>query len=540
MQDYWWKDAVIYAIDVERFSDGNGDGIGDFPGLLSKLDYLADLGVTCIWLLPFYPSTNRDNGYDITDHLRVDSQYGVFEDFLACVRGAGERGIRIIVDLVTHHTSDAHPWFQASRHDPGSPFRDFYYWTDHPPPTPPGKGTIFPGEESGVWTYDELADAFYHHRFYHFQPGLNHSNPRVVAQIEEIIDLWMSFGISGFRVDAASHMIENPLGPHPVDESHSVLRRLYRHVTEGRPETLMMGEVDESHDKLAGFFDGEQLNMMFNFLLNNYLTLALASEEAEPLMRGVGMLPAPPLNGQWANFLRNLDEADLERLSPEERETVEKAFAPEKKMRIYGRGIRRRLAPMMRGDERRLKMAYSLLFSLPGAPVIPYGDEIGMGEDLSQEGRSAVRPPMQWTAGRNGGFSSAQKAKLVRPMVDSGPFAYRKVNVEAQKERPDSLFNFIKTLSRLRLEHPEIGAGHCELMDSGSNAVAALRYQPGEAMLLTLHNLSGRPAETDLVLGDAPPPRFETMIGAEIPPAEGGRLKATLEAYDTRWILVRR
>ncbi|WP_137388733.1 alpha-amylase family protein [Rhodoligotrophos defluvii] len=540
MPELWWKDAIIYGIDVERFHDGNGDGIGDFQGLISKLDYIADLGVTCVWLLPFYPSNNRDNGYDITDYFRVHTRYGTFEDFLAFVRRAGELGLRVILDLVVHHTSDHHPWFQAARHDPKSPYRDFYYWTDHPPPARPGKGPMFPGEEKSVWTYDELAGAYYHHRFYRFQPGLNHSNPKVLAQIEEVVDYWLSFGVSGFRVDAASHMVERPIGPEPVDKSHAVLRHLYHHTVTRKPDVLLMGEVDETPERLKDYFDGEQLNMMFNFLLNNYLILALASEKAEPVRRAIDMLPPVPLSGQWANFLRNLDEADLERLAPEEMEVVNKAFAPKPEMRIFGRGIRRRLAPMLQGNKQRLKMAYSLLFSLPGSPVIVYGDEIGMGEDLSQHGRNSVRTPMQWSAAKNGGFSSAPNNRIIQPAVEDGPFSYKSVNVELQQSRPDSLLNFIKQLAAARLAHKEIGTGFVEFLESSSEQVLVHRYPPGETALVIMHNLSGKEAPVDIKLGISAQPRHEPILGGDIPDPVEGRLHLKLEPYGFRWIRVHR
>jgi maltose alpha-D-glucosyltransferase/alpha-amylase len=536
MRDFWWKDAIIYGVDVERFCDGDGDGVGDFKGLTSKLPYLTELGITCIWLLPFFPSTDRDNGYDITDYYRVDSKYGMFEDFLQFIRRAGEHGIRVVLDLVTHHTSNEHPWFQSARHDKQSPFRDYYVWTDHPPPVAPGKGTIFPGEENSVWTYDQIANAFYHHRFYHFQPGLNHQNPRVQEEIEKIIDFWMSFGISGFRIDAASHMIEQPLEPEgKADPSHAVLRHIYQHTTARKPDALLMGEVDEDPDQLKRFFDGEQLNMMFNFFLDNYLILALAEERAEPIERALHSLPKPPGNGQWANFLRNLDEADLERLKPEELEFVLKKFAPKEEMRIFGRGIRRRLAPMLDGDIRRLRLAYSLLFSLPGAPVICYGDEIGMGEDLSQQGRNAVRTPMQWTAGKNGGFSKAPNAQCVLAPVDDGPFGFKKVNVEAQRNDPESLLQFIQKLAQLRRSEIQIGEGNCHFLRSDSPHVLAHRYHSGDDALVVVHNLSGKTVPVTVELDAAVHFRLEPLLGGDLPPYDEGRLVLELEPYGFRW-----
>nr|CAD6437826.1 alpha-amylase [Rhizobium sp. Q54] len=536
MIDYWWKNAVIYGVDVERFYDGNGDGIGDFLGLTEKLDYIRGLGATCIWLLPFFPSTDRDNGYDVTDYFRVDSRYGEFDDFLTFVRAAGERSMRIIVDLVTHHTSSEHPWFQSARHSLDSPFRDYYVWSDHPPPTAPGKGPMFPGEETSVWTFDEVARSYYYHRFYNFQPGLNHRNPAVISEIERVIDFWMSFGISGFRVDAASHMIEDPLDPEgAVDPAHSILRKIYGHVTKRKPDAVVLGEVDEDEGKLKTFFDGQQLNMMFNFFLDNYLLFGLAQKKAEPIRDALSRLPPPPMNGQWANFLRNLDEADLERLTPEHMQVVLNEFAPEQDMRIFGRGIRRRLAPML-GDPARLRMAYSLLFSMPGAPLICYGDEIGMGEDLSQSGRNSVRMPMQWTKGRNGGFSAASKARLSQPVIEQGSFSIRQVNVQAQIEDENSLLSLIRRLSMLRRTHRALGDHDCQLLQADSNRVLAHAYQGPDNEIVVLHNLGDRREKTVIhldALKSTPP---EILLGTEVEAPQSGRMRVDLEPYGFAWL----
>jgi len=536
MTESWWKNAVIYAVDVERFYDGNGDGVGDFKGLTSKLDYIAGLGVTCIWLLPFYPSTGEDNGYAVTDYFRIDSRFGLFEDFLDFVHRAGEYGIRVIIDLVVHHTSDQHPWFQAGRHNEKSRYRDYYVWAHHPPPPEPGRGTIFPGEEETVWTYDEEARAFYHHRFYHFEPGLNHANPDVQDEIMRIMDFWLSFGIAGFRVDAASHMLENPLSPpSEAEEIPDVLRQMYKRATTFKPDVVMLGEVDETPQKLEEFFDGSRLNMMFNFLLDNYLILALAEERAEPIYRGLTLLPQAPLNGQWANFLRNLDEADLERLKPEELETVLRIFAPDENMQIYGRGIRRRLAPMLRGDEQRLKMAFSLLFSMPGSPLIVYGDEIGMGEDLSQKGRNAVRSPMQWDGSENGGFSKAAKSQLVQPVIRDGPFGCKRVNVKEQQDRQDSLLSFITKLTQFRRMHPQVQGGAYNLLACTSEHVLALHYKSEYTPLVILHNLKGKKVtvEIDLPLDVGP---LSSLFDGGAPEFSEGRLRMELEAYDIMWL----
>jgi maltose alpha-D-glucosyltransferase/alpha-amylase len=539
VEQCWWKNAIIYGVDPERFYDSNADGIGDFPGLTEKLPYIAGLGFNCIWLLPFFPSPNRDNGYDIADHYRVDTRYGTLTDFVEFVRRAGEQGIRVVVDLVAHHSSDQHPWFQSARYDGTSPFRDYYVWSDQPPPPPPGKASMFPGQEDSVWTFDEVARSYYYHRFYNFQPTFNHRNPALVDELNRVMDFWMSFGIAGFRVDAASHLVENPLDPDgKIDPSHTILRNLYGHVTRRNSDAVMLGEVDEDEEQLATFFDGEQLNMMFNFFLDNYLLFALASGSAAPIREALSRLPPPPRNGQWANFLRNLDEADLERLEPDQRELVLDAFAPRQDMRIYGRGIRRRLAPMLR-NAARLKMAYSLLFALPGAPVICYGDEIGMGDDLTAEGRNAVRSPMQWRKGRNGGFSKAPKSALTQPLVETGPYGYAQANVEAQEDDPDSLLELIRRLIALRREHRIIGEQDCQLLFCDQEAVQAIAYRGTDETILAIHNLSDKAVNVSIksdLLPDAAP---EMLLGEAVSEFQKARMTLALKPHDFRWLVWR-
>jgi maltose alpha-D-glucosyltransferase / alpha-amylase len=494
MNDLWYKQAIVYAVDVRTFCDSNADGWGDFPGLTQKLDYLHDLGITCLWLLPFYPSPNRDNGYDISDYLTIDPRFGTLEDFETFLHAAGERGIRVVLDLIVNHTSDQHPWFQAARRDPGARFRDYYVWTEQPAPT--DQPTIFPGEESSVWTYDQRASAYFFHLFYHFQPDLRIANPDVRDEIRRILDFWLSLPVAGFRVDAASHMIEDKGLPGTAPEnSHGVLKELHGFVAERRPGTVLIGEADVPLSHIADFFgDGDELNLIFNFLLDNDLMLALASESAEPVARCLRELPAVSEKGQWLNFLRNLDELDLERLSDDEREQVYQAFAPEENMRIFGRGIRRRLAPMLggdQGDQRRLRMAFSLLLSMPGTPVIVYGDEIGMGDDLALEGRSSVRTAMQWSAEKNAGFSDAEAGQLIRPAVTEGPFGYKRLNVDQQLADPDSLLSWMKGLVTARRDCYEFGMGNCQVLSTDEPRVLLHLCDWQGSRLLAIHNLCG-------------------------------------------------
>ncbi|WP_447978589.1 alpha-amylase family protein [Candidatus Nitrospira bockiana] len=534
MSGLWYKNAVFYAVDVATFQDTNGDGVGDFPGLLSRLDYLADLGVNAVWLLPFYPSPVRDNGYDVTDYYRVHPRCGTLDDVIEVVHAAGERGIRIILDLVADHTSNEHPWFQAARRDRGSRFRRYYVWSDAPPPVPPERGPIFSGSESSVWTYDDLAAAYYYHRFYHFEPDLDPGNPEVRDEIKRVMDFWLSFGVSGFRLDAASHMIE-PKGEEPrPDQPHTILKDLRSALSQRRPDAVFLGESDVPAEQLRAFFgEGDELQLLYNFLLANHLFLAFARRRAEPLARVLRLLPPLPEAGQWVNFLRNLDELDLERLTDAEREEVYRAFAPEPTMRIFGRGVRRRLASML-GDRRRVEGAFSLLFSLPGTPLLIYGDEIGMGEDLSLEGRNAVRTPMQWSAERHAGFTRAATPRLVRPVIEDGPFGYRRVNVVDQDKDPASLLNQVKRLIRIRHECPEWAWGDPEIVTTDEPAVFAhrVRWQRGE--LLAVHNLSDQVIRVTLDLGGPLRRPVPLLVGGTEAVGDPAR-PIELEGYGYRW-----
>jgi maltose alpha-D-glucosyltransferase/alpha-amylase len=531
----WYKNAVFYGLDVATFQDSNGDGIGDFPGLSRRLDYLTNLGVTCIWLLPFFPSPDRDNGYDVMDYFSVDPKLGTFDDFLAFVRGAGQRGLRVMIDLVMDHTSDRHPWFQAARRDRHSRYRRYYVWTDAPPPTEPGKKNIFPGEESSVWTYDEIAGQYYYHQFYHFEPDLDVVNPHVQEEVKRVIDYWLSFGVSAFRVDAVSHMIE----PHETMPSvathdpHYILRDLRAYTSARRADCALLGEADVEPEELRSFFgDGDEMHLLYNFLLNNFLFLTFATGQAEPLQRCLRLLPSPPENGQWVNFLRNLDELDLERLSDEERDAVYQAFAPDEDMRIFGRGIRRRLAPML-GDRRRLESAFSLLFSLPGTPLLVYGDELGMGEDLSLEGRNAVRTPMQWSRERQAGFSTASREELPAPVISGGPFSYKAVNVADSEADPDSFLNWVKRLIFLRRQCPEWGWGSCHVVSSGEPGVFAHQAERNGRRLFAVHNLTDKAAV--IRLDREPDTRLIPLFSNRPALTEPDSGKLELEAYGYRW-----
>jgi maltose alpha-D-glucosyltransferase/alpha-amylase len=538
--DEWYENSFIYGIDVERFADSDGDGRGDFGGLIERLDYLSDLGVDCLWLLPFYPTPDRDNGYDVTDYCGVDDRVGSFGDFAAFLEAVEDRGIRVLVDLPLNHTSDQHPWFRKARegHDR---YRDYYVWTDDPESADVGAEQIFPGQERSLWSYDERADAYYFHRFYDFEPELNFANPDVREEARKIMRFWLRLGVDGFRLDAANHMVEpGSVESAEPEDPHGVLREFRAFVTERRSDAVLLGEVDEPPDHLSEFFgDGDELHMLFNFLLDNYLFLGLARERPDPIIEGVRLLPPTPPGCQWANFLRNLDELDLERLTEPERRDVFEAFAPEEDKRIFGRGIRRRLAPMLDGDQRRIELSFSLLFSLPGSPVLVYGDEIGMGDDLSLHGRTAVRTPMQWSDESNAGFSDAPPDDLTCPVIDDGEFGYERVNVADQRDDPDSLLGRVRRLVRARQENPEFGSAGFDLVETDAPEVMVHRCASDENAVVAIHNLSDESVEAEFELPGSS--RLVDVFENDLyEPVEGGTYEFDVEPYGHRWLRVGR
>jgi maltose alpha-D-glucosyltransferase/alpha-amylase len=480
--DLWYKDAVIYELDVRTYQDGDGDGVGDFRGLLQRLPHLAGLGVTCLWLQPLYPSPNKDGGYDITDYYGIDPRLGTLGDFVEFMHQAGERGIRVIIDLVVNHTSDQHPWFQAARKGRRSPYRDYYIWSEEEPKDLQS-GVVFPGVQDGVWTYDEVAGAYYYHQFYDHQPDLNIANPQVREEICKVMGFWLELGVSGFRVDAAPFLGGDPTsGDAKSEELYEYLEEFRQFCSWRRGDAIFLAEANVPAEEVLDYFGyGPQIHMLFSFLVNQHLFLALARQDPAPLVGILKRLPKLPATGQWANFLRNHDELDLGRLSAGGREEVYADFAPDEDMRAYGRGIRRRLAAMLRGDRRRVELAYSLLFSLPGTPVIRYGDEIGMGDDLSLVERASVRTPMQWSSEENGGFSTAPRQQLFKPVITGGDYGYERVNVAVQQRDAGSLLNWMERLIRVRKGCPEFGRGRLTALERREPGVLLHRCEWGAA-----------------------------------------------------------
>ncbi|HSJ92241.1 MAG TPA: alpha-amylase family protein, partial [Ilumatobacter sp.] len=491
--DLWWQTASIYCVDVEKFSDSDGDGIGDFRGLAERVEHLDRLGVTCIWLMPFYPTADRDDGYDITDYYSVDPRLGTLGDFVEFMRTARNRGIRVIADLVVNHTSDQHPWFRASRSSPDDPHRNWYVWRDEIPDDGP-QGVVFPGSQRGVWTKDRTAGQYYLHRFYSHQPDLDITNPEVRDEIARILGFWMELGLSGFRVDAVPFLLETDgvADPTTIDDPHDFLRDLRAFMGRRNGESVLLGEVNLPYQELPAYFgdDADELTMCFDFPGMQAMYLALAREDASPLAHALRDRPEPPADGQWANFVRNHDELTLDKLTRSEREEVFAAFGPEADMQIFDRGLRRRLPPMLGGDLDRIKMVYSLLYSLPGTPVLFYGEEIGMGENLDVPGRLAVRTPMQWSPGPTAGFTTADPDRLITP-VPGGAFGPDAVNVADQLHDPDSLLTWMQHLNRAFRSCPALGMGAVTVLDVTAPAVLAHQLVLDDDVVVALHNLSG-------------------------------------------------
>ena len=536
IEDRWYKNAVIYSLEVETFLDANGDGVGDIEGLIRRLEYLQYLGVDAIWLGPFHPSPNRDNGYDVTDFYGVDPRHGSSGDFVELVQQAKKHGLRVLMDLVVNHTSNEHPWFQAARAGREANRRSWYVWSKKRPKHW-RQGMVFPGVQERTWTFDRKAREYYFHRFFEFQPDLNTTDPEVRREICRIMGFWLALGVSGFRVDALPFIIEEVLTDTTKYPQHfEYLTELRQFVQWRKGDAVLLGEANVLPDETTPFFgeDGDRIHMMFNFFVNQHLFYALATHDIGPLVEALRATLDVPPTAQWAHFLRNHDELDLGRLTEKQRERVFARFAPDKHMQLYGRGIRRRLAPML-GDREHEELAYSMLFSLPGSPVIRFGDELRMGDDLSLEQREAVRTPMQWANEPHGGFTTSKKP--VVPVIEHGVWSYEHVNVEAQRRDPSSFLSWMARMIRIRKECPEIGFGRCTVLDAGAESVLGLRFDWRGHSVVTLHNFAARPREARLRLG-----REDKRLSDLVEPVElqvrAGRFAIPLDALDYRWFRI--
>jgi trehalose synthase len=541
--DLWWKNAVIYCLDVETFLDWDGDGCGDLRGLTERVDYLAGLGIDCLWLMPFFPSPNRDDGYDIMDYYGVDPALGNLGDFVRLIRAAKDRGIRVIIDLVVNHTSDRHPWFREARAKPSSPLRDFYVWRDEPGEQP-DKEPVFPDAEDSIWSWDEKAEQWYLHHFYSHQPDLNITHPAVRDEIAKVAGFWLQLGVDGFRVDAVPYLLETGGVDGDVDlDPHAFLKEFRLFASRRRGDALLLGEVNLPHGELEAYFgdeQGDEVQMLFNFPLMQRLHLSLARGDAGPLADAIRKTPRISDDCQFANFVRNHDELQLNQLSDEERGAVFEEFGPEEEHQLYGRGLRRRLPDMIDGDPRRMRLAYSLLFSLPGTPVLFYGEEIGMGENLDIPDRMSVRAPMQWTDEKNGGFSSAPPSRLRRPVVE-GRFGPLAVNVAAQREDPDSMLNWLERVIRRRRETPEIGWGDWTVLETDASAVLAHRCDWEGRSVVAVHNLGAEPCVARIELGEVPEGgALHDLLegGGATEELEASSIDLKLDGYGFRWFRI--
>jgi maltose alpha-D-glucosyltransferase/alpha-amylase len=539
IEDLWYKNAVIYALNVDSFMDGNGDGCGDFEGLTRRLSYLESLGVDAVWLGPFQTSPNRDNGYDIADFYSVDKRFGSNGDFVEFMSHAKSRGIRVLIDLVVNHTSDQHEWFRDSRSDEDAPKRDWYVWSKARPKNWK-QGMVFPGVQKTTWTRDAEAKAYYYHRFYDFQPDLNMDNNDVRTEVRRIMGYWLQLGVAGFRVDAVPFVIEgSPDASGRKPPTHFEYLEQMRSFLEWRTSgAIMLGEANvlpPEHKKYFGMH-GDGIHMMFNFYVNQHLFYALASGDARPLAKALVATRSLPPSAQWVNFLRNHDELDLGRLTDEQRAKVFERFGPEPSMQLYDRGIRRRLAPML-GERAHIELANSVMFSLPGTPVVRYGDEIGMGDDLRLKERECARTPMQWSSERNAGFTSADDP--ARPVISSGPFGCGEVNVEKQRRDPDSLLNWTASMIRLRKECPEIGWGEWSLVATGSSSILGICYEWRGNAVVVLNNFSSRPQQAKFSLQNPRDGRLTNLlVNEELRADKAGKYTVALESFGYRWYRV--
>ncbi len=499
----WYKDAVIYQLHVKSFMDANNDGVGDFAGLISRLDYIASLGVTAIWLLPFYPSPRRDDGYDIADYRGVHPDYGTLADAKRFVAAAHERGMRVITELVINHTSDQHPWFQRARHaKPSSVHRDFYVWSDTDQKYA-GTRIIFVDTQRSNWTWDAEAGAYYWHRFYSHQPDLNFDNPRVLKEVLAVMRYWVAIGVDGLRLDAVPYLVEREgTNNENLPETHAVLKQLRAELDTSSPDRMLLAEANQWPEDTKDYFGaGDECHMAFHFPLMPRMYMAIAREDRFPITDILRQTPDIPTNCQWAIFLRNHDELTLEMVTNSERDYLWETYAADRRARL-NLGIRRRLAPLLERDRRRIELMNYLLFSMPGTPVIYYGDELGMGDNIHLGDRDGVRTPMQWSPDRNGGFSRADPASLVLPPIMDPLYGYEAVNVEAQSRDPHSLLNWTRRVLAVRRQHHSFGRGSFRLLYPKNRKILAFLREYQQETLLCVANLSRTPQAVELELAE--------------------------------------
>jgi maltose alpha-D-glucosyltransferase/alpha-amylase len=508
----WFKDAVIYELPIKSFFDSNDDGVGDLRGLLFKLDYVQSLGVNCLWLLPFFVSPLRDDGYDIAEYLKVHPSYGSVEEFRMVVEAAHARGLRVVIELVLNHTSDEHPWFQrARRAPPGSLERDFYVWSDTERKYADAR-VIFSDTEQSNWTWDPIARAHFWHRFFHHQPDLNFENPAVLQEIFGVMDFWLQMGVDGFRLDAVPYLVEREgTTCENLPETHAILKAIRRHIDERWPNRMLLAEANQHPGEVRAYFgDGDECHMAYHFPVMPRLFMALHLEERDPIVDVMRQMPAIPESCQWALFLRNHDELTLEKVSEDERDYMYLAFSADPQARLNA-GIRRRLAPLLNNSRRRIELLTSVLLSLPGTPIIYYGDEIGMGDNTQLGDRNGVRTPMQWSRDVNAGFSRASPERLYSPVIVDPVNGYQAVNVEAEELEPGSLLNWMKNMIRLRRMFQVFGRGGIEFLEPANHKVLAYVRRYRDEIVLIVANLARTPQPVEIDLS-----AFDGFVGVEM------------------------
>jgi maltose alpha-D-glucosyltransferase/alpha-amylase len=494
----WYKDAVIYQLHVRTFCDSDADGVGDFSGLTQRLDYLQELGITAIWLLPFYPSPLRDDGYDISDYTSVNESYGSLEDFKAFLTAAHNRGIRVIIELVLNHTSDQHPWFKEARSSRENPKRDWYVWSDTDARYR-GVPIVFVDTESSNWAWDPISKSYYWHRFFSHQPDLNFDNPAVFEAIWDIMKFWLDLGVDGFRLDAVAFLVERE-GTlcENLPETHAIVREIRKRLDISYPGTMLLAEANQwPADVRAYFGDSDEFHAAFHFPLMPRMFMAVKLEDRKPIIEILEQTPEIPDGCQWFIFLRNHDELTLEMVTDVERDYMYDEYAMDKTMRI-NRGIRRRLAPMMNNDRRRIELLNGLLMSLPGTPIVYYGDEIGMGDNIYLGDRNGVRTPMQWNGRRNAGFSLADPERLYAPVISNDVYGYQAVNVESQERSEHSLLQWMKALIQVRNAFRVFSRGTIQFLNPSNHRVLAYIRQSGGEMVLVVNNLSNSAQAVEL------------------------------------------
>ena len=540
-QPLWYKDAIIYQLHVRAFYDSNGDGIGDFRGLIQKLDYIQGLGVTAIWLLPFYPSPLKDDGYDIADYNSIHPSYGTLDDFQTFLDEAHRRNLRVITEAVVNHTSDQHPWFQEARSSRDNPRRNWYVWSDTDDRFR-GVRIIFVDTEMSNWAWDPISKSYYWHRFFSHQPDLNFDNPEVREAVWGVLRFWMEMGVDGMRLDAVPYLVEREgTSCENLTETHDVLKFLRKRVDEYFPGRMLLAEANQWPSDVRPYFgDGDECHMAFHFPLMPRMFMGVQLEDRKPIVEILQQTPDIPDNCQWAIFLRNHDELTLEMVTNEERDYMYEAYAKEKTMRINV-GIRRRLAALLDNDRRKIELLNALLMSLPGTPVIYYGDEIGMGDNIYLGDRNGVRTPMQWTGGWTGGFTLADPERLYSPVVSNATYCPQAVNVGAQQRLPHSLFSWMKTVIRTRKSTKVFSRGSIEFLHPGNHRVLAFIRRLGNETILAVNNLSSSAQAVELDLkayvGSIP---IEMASGNIFPRIGELPYLLTLGAYQFFWFKLRR